>query len=324
MLRRSALVMIGAAMVVAALPGASSAQPAPRGAAAEHRRIVDSWTPANRAAAIPRDKVRPGAPVPNAKPGTGGGGGGTVAGATWTGGGQVAKTTGKLFFVENGVRYTCSGSAVSAGGVNMVLTAGHCVHGGGSGQTFVSDWVFYPAYGSNPANPPYGAWTATDLFTTSLWATSASGWNDDAGFAVVTNGAGGSLATVLGALPTVTFAAQAPTTPQAAFGYPASKQYNSGNVLTYCSGPTVLTYDSNDTYGMSCNMTGGSSGGPWLTGVNLVNGSGGTITSLNSYGYASLKNVMFGPIFGSGELSVYTAASAGDCTPSATCVDYAD
>jgi V8-like Glu-specific endopeptidase len=246
-----------------------------------------------------------------------------VPGATWTGGGQVAITTGKVFFTENGTRYTCSGSAVAAGAVNLVLTAGHCVHGGGAGQAFVTDWIFYPAYGSSPSNPPYGGWTATDLFTTSLWATNTTndGWNDDAGFAVVANG-GQSLAAALGSLPTVTFAEQAPSTVQTSFGYPASKKYSSGTVLTYCQGTTTLTYDSSDTYGLGCDMTGGSSGGPWYTSFGA---GASTITSLNSYGYASLKNVMFGPIFGAGEQDAYNAASAGDCAmPSSTCVDYTD
>jgi len=309
--------------MVVVVPGSAPAQTSPGSAAAEHRRIVEFWTDANRASATPLDVVRPGGPNANAKPGGGGGGGGTVTGATWTGGGQVVNTTGKLFFTENGARYTCSGSAVSAGSVNVVLTAGHCVHGGGLGQSFVTNWVFYPGYGLNPSNPPYGGFTATDLFATTLWATSptGSGWDDDAGFAVVSNGAGGSLSTVLGPLPSVTFEARSEATVQTAFGYPASKKYNSGNVLTYCAGTTKLTYDSSDTYGMSCDMTGGSSGGPWFT---AFDGISGTITSLNSYGYASLRNVMFGPIFGSGEQSAHSAASLGDCTPSATCVDYAD
>ena len=324
-MRRSLAFIVGAAALIAGLTSGVPAGAATGGASAEHRRIVEFWTAENRASAIPRDVDRHGpGPSEHAKPAGGGGGtGGTVTGATWTGGGQVAKTTGKLFFTENGGRYTCSGSAIANGSYNIVLTAGHCVHGGGAGQTFVTDWIFYPQYGANPSNPPFGGWTGTDLFTTSLWATDpqGDGFDDDAGFAVVTNGAGGTLAGALGALPSITFGAQSPATVQTSFGYPASKKYNSGNVLTYCQGPTKLTYDSADTYGMSCDMTGGSSGGPWFTGFN---GSTGTITSLNSYGYSSLRNVMFGPVFGAGESTAHSAASTGDCSPGSTCVDYAD
>jgi hypothetical protein len=42
------------------------------------------------------------------------------------------------------------------------------------------------------------------------------------------------------------------------------------------------------TMGVPCDMTGGSSGGGWLT-------SSGAVASVVSYGYSSLKNVLFGP-----------------------------
>ena len=40
--------------------------------------------------------------------------------------------------------------------------------------------------------------------------------------------------------------------------------------------------------GVPCDMTGGSSGGGWVT-------QAGQIASVVSYGYGSLKNVLFGP-----------------------------
>ena len=51
-----------------------------------------------------------------------------------------------------------------------------------------------------------------------------------------------------------------------AFGYPAAGKYR-GNDLVYCAGNIFADpYASNQTWGMTCNMTGGSSGGPWLSG----------------------------------------------------------
>ena len=44
-------------------------------------------------------------------------------------------------------------------------------------------------------------------------------------------------------------------------------------------------------------MTGGSSGGPWFKDFT-GNGAGGTVTSLNSYGYGKQPN-MYGPKFNS-------------------------
>ena len=107
------------------------------------------------------------------KPGQGGGGhgggpgtgdtGGVVTGATWSGGGNVAKTTGKVYFTMDNVNYVCSGSAV-AGRVDSVFTAGHCVWDDADG--FASNWMFWPAYYNG--DKPYGTWTATALFTTTV------------------------------------------------------------------------------------------------------------------------------------------------------------
>jgi hypothetical protein len=58
-------------------------------------------------------------------------------------------------------------------------------------------------------------------------------------------------------------------------------------------------------------MTGGSSGGPWLTSgsleLNLSTGDGGTLASLNSYGYKG-KAYMYGPMFNSTTTAVLDAA----------------
>jgi hypothetical protein len=53
--------------------------------------------------------------------------------------------------------------------------------------------------------------------------------------------------------------------------------------------------------GIDCDMTGGSSGGGWI--------AGGSVVSVNSYGYTTLPNVMFGPYQGSVAQSLYTQAS---------------
>jgi hypothetical protein len=49
------------------------------------------------------------------------------------------------------------------------------------------------------------------------------------------------------------------------------------------------TSASPDTMGIQCNMTGGSSGGGWVAPTT------GSVYSVNSYTYGSLRNVMFGP-----------------------------
>ena len=60
---------------------------------------------------------------------------------------------------------------------------------------------------------------------------------------------------------------------------------------------------------MPCNMTGGSSGGPWVSTTNTthVRQSVTTLRSLNSYGYSGISN-MYGPKFNGNAQAVYNAA----------------
>lgn len=318
-MRSRLLALLAVAPLTASLwAGAGGAGAAPADERrAEHERVVKYWTPARRAAAVPRDvAARKGPPG-----GGGGGGGATVTGATWTGGGDVVQTTGKVFFSLGSSSYVCSGSAVTSAGRSLVLTAGHCVHDGNGGD-FATNWIFYPAWNGRP-DPALGAWTAASLFTTPLWANTENGFDDDAGFAVVGDGAGGHLEDVLAGrgvtVPGIRFdgpPAQLSSETYSAFGYPAAGKYK-GNTLTYCSGTVRLDLDADDTMAMACNMTGGSSGGPWL--VDYAGGAR-VIESLNSYGYSSLKSTMFGPIFGPPEEAAYTAAAHDACTASGSFV----
>ena len=50
-------------------------------------------------------------------------------------------------------------------------------------------------------------------------------------------------------------------------------------------------------------MTGGSSGGGWIT-------SDGVLNSVNSFGYRGEKDVMYGPYFGNVEQAVYSSAAS--------------
>lgn len=305
-MRRPFLVLAAA---IAAMAGTvpMQAEAAPPPASDGHGRTVAYWTPARRAAAIPRDLDR----KPAAKPGRGGGSTSST-GAVWTKGGDVTKTTGKVFFTLGGIDYVCSGSAVQSPHGNLVLTAGHCVHDG-DGGAFATRWIFYPGWNGSPS-PTLGSWTATRLFTTRTWSATADGFDDDAGFAVVSSGGSATLQGVLtgqGArVPTIAFDGPSTVQTYSAFGYPAAKKYK-GNTLTYCAGQVQIAYDGHQTMALPCDMTGGSSGGPWL--VDYDTGAR-VIESLNSYGYQSLHAIMFGPIFDSAEQAAFAAASTGTCT----------
>ena len=60
------------------------------------------------------------------------------------------------------------------------------------------------------------------------------------------------------------------------------------------------------TIAIGCDMTGGSSGGGWI--VNMKDGLG-TLVSVNSYGYFSQPDAMYGPYQGNAAERLYDQAS---------------
>jgi hypothetical protein len=90
------------------------------------------------------------------------------------------------------------------------------------------------------------------------------------------------------------------------YGYPAASPFN-GQSLKSCSGSA--SNDPNNpqflTQGISCDMTGGSSGGPWFIGSNAT----GLQNSINSYGY-NRSPVMYGPYWGTVIQQTYASAAA--------------
>ena len=206
---------------------------------------------------------------------------------------------GKVFFTLGGADYVCSGNAVSAVNQSTVATAGHCVNEGPG--NFASRWIFVPAYENGSA--PYGQWTASKLTTPSQWGSDGN-ITYDTGFATVASLNGATLSSTVGASG-VSFNQSRGLTYNA-FGYPAAAPFN-GATLQSCSGTaTADPYGQSESQGIPCDMTGGSSGGPWFIG----SGSAGSQNSNNSFGYTNVPNTMFGPYWGSVIQNAYTVASA--------------
>jgi hypothetical protein len=330
---------ITASIVLVSAAGSSAAPP--EGAGKQDRgAVVAYWTPERISRAVPRDVSPDRKPSfkpdetarPPGGPGGGGGGGGgsSVTGAAWTGGGKVKATTGKVLFTMAGVDYVCSGSVAqdSSGSTSLILTAGHCVYDE-SGSGFATNWMFVPDYeagGAIVTNPdgthsftcdttPYGCWTASALVTTTAWANGGgnlAAFNNDYAFAVVGSGGksgqGLQLDSVVGANP-VAFNVAHPTE-VSSFGYPHASPYD-GQKLIYCSGRDIAdTWGGTTDYGLNCNMTGGSSGGPWF--VNFASGDNpGSLNSVNSFKYTSgrFTKYMFGPYLGAYAQKTYNAAT---------------
>lgn len=321
------LALLLAALATALAFGIASAAPAGQDKGkSNHDEVVAYWTADRIKNAKPRElfvdppsgKIIPQRPG-NGKPGGGGGGDPTaVTGAPWTKGGAVKSTTGKVLFTLPSGDYVCSGSIVTDGsttdGRSLVLTAGHCVYDDGA-DVFATNWTFMPDFeGGNGnvrdcAGTPYGCWVATALVTTQAWAN--GDFNEDYGFAVMGPG-GKDVATSLeGTLGTqnIVFNYSHPTRVYA-FGYPHASPYD-GTDLTYCAGTDEPDSFGSTAWGLKCDMTGGSSGGPWFVDFDESTGVG-NLNSVNSFKYrgGKQKNHMFGPYFDNDTAATYTAAKA--------------
>jgi len=222
-------------------------------------------------------------------------------GGPWSGGGDVVKTSGRVFFKFDGKDASCSGNAVTSDNASTVMTAGHCVKMEGKWH---SNWTFVPGYHDGEA--PYGKWSADKTLTTPQWE-AGEDMNYDVGAAVVKPLDGNKLTEVVGGQG-LSFNAARNTT-MYAFGYPAADPYD-GEKLTYCSGTTFEDPLMYKAHGIACDMTGGASGGPWFTEFDEASGTG-LQSSVNSYKYNFMPNAMFGPYFGEDAKKLYETAQAG-------------
>ncbi|MFD5423935.1 trypsin-like serine peptidase [Streptomyces sp. NPDC127084] len=219
-------------------------------------------------------------------------------GGAWTGGGAVVKTSGRVFFTFQGRTASCSANAVTSQNASTVMTAGHCVKYQGSWHT---NWIFVPAYANGQA--PYGQWTASKTLTTPQWEATED-INYDIGAAVLAPLNGQKLTAVTGAQGLQFNGGY--NQRMYAFGFPAASPYD-GSKLIYCSGNSSKDWLFTQDHGVACNMTGGSSGGPWFAGFNESAGTG-LQASVNSFGYVFIPNRMFGPYFGNDAKTLYDKA----------------
>ena len=94
----------------------------------------------------------------------------------------------------NGKDYVCSGSSVTSSSKRLVITAGHCVHGGGKNGKWHQNWVFVPGYDRGKA--PKGKFQAASLRAYKDWIdkggnNSAVGFNSDVAFVTTHDGTSG-------------------------------------------------------------------------------------------------------------------------------------
>ncbi len=318
-LSRSLVALAAAGLAVTAFATPTAAAPAQAtvhlaaDTAAEASAVAATWTPEAMRDAVPMDRLLPAADAgklshdvrtgvpqvvrPSVTPADVSPMAFPSGGATWTGGGAVVSTAGRVFFTYQGRQASCSGNAVTSGNKSVVMTAGHCVKLDGA---FHTNWAFVPAYDNG--NAPYGTWTARSLSATPQWVASED-INYDIGAAVVNQLNGQSLTDVVGGQG-VAFN-QARGQNMYAFGWPAAAPYD-GTRMVYCSGRVFNAFLSNGI-GMTCDMTGGASGGPWFLSFSEASGTG-LVNSVNSYKINIIPTWMFGPYFGTDAQNLYNAA----------------
>jgi V8-like Glu-specific endopeptidase len=281
-------------VVVMSCAGSAVARPVAHVNQESSEKVIRYWTPERMRQALPAD--RDSRPLPAAKPAKGGG--------TSSASSEVPlpypSAYGKVFFTSNsGVNYVCSGTAILSANESLVWTAGHCVNEGPG--VFYKNFLFVPAY--RDGSSPYGKFAGSTLLTTSGWQASGE-WGVDVGAAVVgTNGSGQTLSDAVDEAPLVFGAPRNQT--YKIYGYPAAKKF-SGQRMRVCETSWLMddSFATPDTIGATCDMTGGSSGGGWIT-------STGAVASVVSYGYNSLRNVLFGPHLESEAQNLYSAAASG-------------
>jgi V8-like Glu-specific endopeptidase len=236
------------------------------------------WTAERMRNAIPAERAR--TPVDRAgKPG-----GGAKPGTSLEAPLSTPPAHGKVFFSDGTFDYVCSGTALASQNESVVWTAGHCVNEGPGG--FVQDFLFVPAYRDGAA--PYGEFAGVQLHTTSAWQSSGEYGVDLGAAEVSTNASGQTLTEAVTTGRPVVFNSPRKQAYKL-YGYPAAKRF-SGQRQRLCD--TAWSRDDTsttpDTMGVPCDMTGGSSGGGWVTAT-------GAVASVISYGYSGLRNVLFGP-----------------------------
>jgi V8-like Glu-specific endopeptidase len=208
---------------------------------------------------------------------------------------QPYPAVGKVFFKIDGGIYVCSASIVDSPGRSLVWTAGHCVRDAGRKGRFATKWIFVPGYDHGSA--PYGSWPAKVLWTNRGWV--KKNQHDDFAAAVLKPKNGQRVEGAVGSSLTLK---PNPAYDQSwqAVGYPEAGIW--GQNLWHCvsglyredrfrgSGP--------DPVGIGCDMTGGSSGGPWIA-------ENGTLGAVTSYGYKNEPGALYGTYLGSQARKLY-------------------
>jgi len=192
------------------------------------------------------------------------------------------RATGKLFFSKNNKDYICSASVIRP---RVVITAGHCVYNAVD-RTWHTNLAFHPAH--HNGSTPYGIWYPSWIIVTSSWAYGGGGVPNRGDFAIMEMYDSNSkrIGDVTGYYGWRTYALN--PNHVTILGYPGS--FDNGRWMHRVDSQSFRATASN-TVDYGSDMTGGSSGGPWLenfgetsTGQSLSPSGTNYVIGVTSYG----------------------------------------
>lgn len=208
-------------------------------------------------------------------------------------------TVGKVFFNKAGQDYVCSGTVVASSNRSVVDTAGHCLYLYGN---WAQNVIFCPLYDNG--STPYGCWAARDLEVPSDWIDAGlSDLHHDFGMAIVAPNDQGALTDQVGG---AGWAYNQPVDQQFyAYGYPAAYPFD-GQTRRSCDASIgkAWPHGGGTVVSIPCDMTGGSSGGPWFIKI----GSNWYLNGHNDFGSSLQPGHMFSPYYDDTWYALYNKA----------------
>jgi V8-like Glu-specific endopeptidase len=223
---------------------------------------------------------------------------------------ETANTTamsvrvGALFEHDSSGNHFCTASVVASPGRDLLITAAHCIHGG-KGGGYKQDIVFIPGY--RDGQSPYGVWTPAQLVVAPQWM-SSSDPDFDVGFVVLKPYNGKNIEEVLGAN-------QLGIDPGyrnrvRVTGYPSS-----ADAPVTCASWT--SEQSPSQLRFECDgFTGGTSGSPWVSHLNLRTRTGTIVGVLGGYEEGgSTPDISYSSYLGNEVQQLYSQAVADEAAP---------
>ncbi|MGH9275126.1 MAG: trypsin-like serine peptidase [Acidimicrobiales bacterium] len=256
----------------------------------------------------------------------GGGGGDTVVNDPWTSGGTVQTAAGRIYFempanpsqtLWDG--YVCSGTVAedATTGRSVIITAAHCVYDDVH-KVFAREVLFVPnqdgTSGSGTdldcGNDPLGCWEPTFGVVDADWTTRTFPDNipwDYAFYVVGDSGAHSGTSAGTDVLDTAAgdLAVQFTTPTVGGTTHALGYSYSDDPSFMYCAEAMGTEGTANWWLGQ-CELSGGSSGGPWM---QPVGGGDGPIISVNSWGYTNQPGMAGPKLSGSSASCVFSAAT---------------